>query len=63
MITLEYERLCVQTMDDKVNCQEGNSPDYKLRFQKGYTKRKIVEYENNNKIGLEAAILDKRIKA
>ena len=45
-----------QTARDKLGSREGNSPDLQLRSQM-YAKWKTMwDYENNQDVGLEAAI-------
>ena len=45
-----------QTVGDKFHCQKGNSPDQQLRSQM-YAKWKTMwNCENNQDVGLEAAM-------
>ena len=45
-----------QTMGDKFHCREGKSPDPQLRSQRIVKWKRMWSCENNQDVGLEAAI-------
>jgi len=36
--------ICKQTVSDKVHCQEGNSPDLKVRFKKFFYEKELLKF-------------------
>ena len=42
-------------MGDKFHSQKGNSPDLQLRSQSGFKWKRMVDCENNEDVGVDAA--------
>src|SRR5699024_10241492 len=48
-----------ETVGDKLHCREGNSPDHQLRPLSVCSVGRMFSCEDNQEVGLEAAILER----